>query len=262
MSQAESRVVFMLTGDKELVRLARLPSWEYDGHSENAKQILGAKPTDPDWKQKRHVGKMTSHGAQRDMRGLRLSDSILKELGVFISADKCDEFLGVYHRRYPAIRGSYFRDIRRLCMRDKCLVNSWGRRWDIRYDRIDDELYRQAYSFLPQSEVADLLNQWGLVPTYHYLKSLYNRPPNVQVHDSLLLSVHGEDAYDIAEFIKSSLEKPRLYAGNTLVIPVEFKIGVNWGASEKLGEGFEFKRLPSREEFTEKAMLLEGKTRG
>ena len=92
LSQAESRVVFMLTGDPELVRLARLPSWEYDGHSENAKDILGAKPTDPDWKQKRHVGKIVSHGAQRAMQGLRLSDSILKELGVFISPEKCDGY--------------------------------------------------------------------------------------------------------------------------------------------------------------------------
>ena len=259
----------MLTGDPELVKLARLPSWEWDGHSANAALLFHGddvakfkafQKSDPKQaKLQRDIGKKTSHGAQRDMRGLRMSDTILKDSGLFVSPEACDKYLGIYHRRYPAIRGSYFRDIRRLCMRDKCLVNSWGRCWDIRWDRIDDELYRQAYSFLPQSEVADLLNQWGLIPTYYYMTSLYNRPPNVQVHDSLLLSVHAADAYDVALFVKDSLERPRLYAGNKLVIPVEFKIGVNWGADEKLHDGFEFKRFPTRDEFTEKAMMLEGR---
>jgi hypothetical protein len=41
------------------------------------------------------------------------------------------------------------------------------------------------------------------------------------------------------------------------VIPVEFKLGLNWGASEAAGEGYEFKRLPSREEFTGRALELE-----
>ena len=259
----------MLTGDKELVRLARLPSWEYDGHSANAALLFhgddlaafkALQKSDPKLaKLQRHVGKITSHGAQRGMRGARQSDNILKELGIYVSPEKCDSNLSIYHRRYPAIQASYFRDIRRQVMRDRLLVNSWGRVWDLKWDRIDDELYRAAYSFLPQSEVADLLNQWGLVPTYYYLKSLTGRPPNIQVHDSMLTSVAPQDAYDVAVFIAKSLERPRLYAGNQLVIPVEFKLGLNWGADEKAGEGFEFKRLPSRAEFEEKAMWLDGR---
>lgn len=257
LSQAESRVVFMLTEDPELQRLATLPSWEYDAHSENAKAILGAKESDPDWKRKRHIGKITSHGAQRDMRGAKLSGSILKELDILISPEKCDDYINAYHRSKPAIKGTYFRGIRRLVMRDKMLVNSWGRQIDFRYDRLDEDLFRQAYSFLPQSEVADLLNQRGLLPTWLYVKSMFGYPPNVQVHDSLLVSVMPTDAYDLARFIQSSLGHPLMLAGQKLIIPVEFKLGLNWGASEKLKEGFEFKRLPTREEFTTIAWELE-----
>lgn len=257
LSQAESRVVFMLTQDPEMRRLAKLPSWEYDAHSDNAKSILGAKETDPDWKKSRHVGKITSHGAQRDMRGAKLSGSILKEIDLLISPEKCDSYIQAYHNRFPAIKGVYFRETRKLVMRDKMLVNSWGRQIDFLYDRLDDELFRQAYSFIPQSEVADLLNQRGLLPTWMYVKSRFGYPLNVQVHDSLLMSLRPEDCYDTARFLQQQLERPLLLAGDKLIIPVEFKLGINWGASEKLREGHEFKRLPSREHFTEVAMDLE-----
>lgn len=251
----------MLSGDPELAKLAMLRSSEWDGHTANAAMIFGVSEADlraaPDYKMKRHVGKVTSHGAQRDMRGDRLSGSILKELNVLISPDKCNQFIERYHARYPAIRGGYFREIKKRMMRDRCLVNSWGRVMDFKYDRLEDSLYREAYSFLPQSECADLMNQWGLWPVYTYMKSMLGYPPNVQVHDSLLCSVKAEDAYDLAAFIKGSLERPRLIAGRQLLVPVEFKIGINWSASEKLKEGMEFKELPSREEFTDVAMMLE-----
>lgn len=262
LSQAESRVVFMLTEDPELRRLAKLPSYEYDAHSENAKNILGAKESDPDWKKKRHIGKITSHGAQRDMRGAKLSGNILKELDILISPETCDKYIEAYHASKPAIRQGYFRGIRKLVMRDKMLVNSWGRQIDFRYDRLDDELFRQAYSFLPQSEVADLLNMRGLYPGWVFVKSMYGYPPNVQVHDSLLISLRPQDCYDVASFLQNQLERPLLLAGDRLIIPVEFKLGVNWGASEKLKEGVEFKKLPSRAEFTEIAMELERRRRG
>jgi hypothetical protein len=41
LSQIESRIVFLFTGDPELVRLAKLHSTEYDGHTENAKLLFG-----------------------------------------------------------------------------------------------------------------------------------------------------------------------------------------------------------------------------
>ena len=124
------------------------------------------------------------------------------------------------------------------------LVNSWGRHIDFRYDRLDDKLFREAYSWLPQSENADLLNQRGLYPLYLYMKSLLGYPPNVQVHDSLLVSVSHTDAYDIAEFIRSNLEQRYTIAGEPFTPFVEFKIGVSWAGVR------EFKRLPSKEEFT------------
>jgi DNA polymerase I-like protein with 3'-5' exonuclease and polymerase domains len=259
LTQIESRIVFLFTGDPELVRLAQLHSTEYDGHTENAKLLFGNDIVKhPDFRKvHRHVGKSTSHGAQRDMRGTRLSDNILKETNMVFTPERCEGFLTKYHNRYPAIRGTYFKDIRKQVLRDKQLVNSWGRRLDFRFDKVDDDLFRRAYSFLPQSEAADILNERGLMPLYHYLHYLYDRPPNVQVHDSLLCSVRPDDAYDVAEFMRANLEKPVLIAGVRFKPQVEFKLGINWGADEKLGEGWEFKRLPPRADFTAHAWCLE-----
>lgn len=253
LSQVESRIVYMLTGDPQLRKLACLRSDEYDQHTSNAALVLNttedALRKDPDYKKKRHLGKIVSHGAQRDMHGPTLSNNILKELGILVSPERCDEYIARYHQRYPAIK-DYFREIRRLVMRDRMLVSSWGQRVDFRYDRLDDELFRQAYGFLPPAEGAGLLNQWGLIPTYQWMKTHVNRPPNVQVHDSLLCSIEPEHAYDLASFIQKSLERPRMYGGELMTVFVEFKLGRTWQGDR------EFKRLPSRKEFTAVAYEL------
>lgn len=73
LSQAESRVVYMLTGEPELIRLARLPPWEYDDHQAIAdliedilvtEGIVGDDDGDPKAvaKKKRYFGKQTNHG--------------------------------------------------------------------------------------------------------------------------------------------------------------------------------------------------------
>lgn len=258
LSQIESRIVYILTGDPELVKLAQSKPWEFDQHTFNAAIIykidervlkldLKLDKKDPRRiraSEQRYVAKRTVHGAQRDMRGKRLHEQLLLD-DRHVPIPECDAMLEVYHSRFPAIRNVYFRDVRRMVMRDKMLVNSWGRRLDLRYDRLDDELFRQAYSFLPQAENADWLNQHGLIPLHMYLKSLYNRPPNVQVHDSLLASVLPRDAYDVAKFIKANLEQRMLLGGSILVPYAEFKLGSSWEAE------YEFKQLPGEAEFTE-----------
>lgn len=73
LSQAESRVVYMLTGEPDLVKLACLPPWEYDDHQAVAdliddilvqEGIVGDSADDPKViaKKKRYFGKQTNHG--------------------------------------------------------------------------------------------------------------------------------------------------------------------------------------------------------
>jgi hypothetical protein len=73
-----------------------------------------------------------------------------------------------------------------------------------------------------------------------------------QKHDSLLVETPPEHAWAIACFLKASLERPRVYAGQPLVIPCEFKLG------RTAAGDVEFKRFPSRAQFDEAAHSLAG----
>jgi hypothetical protein len=107
--------------------------------------------------------------------------------------------------------------------------------------------------------VADVLNQWALIPLRREIKhGVWNAIIGHQGHDSLTVSVLPEDAWDIADFLRRSLERPREYFDgerkHQLVIPATFKLGSNWGEMK------EFKALPSRRDFEELAhSLLEEK---
>lgn len=246
-----------LTGDPKLVEWAQSKPWEFDMHVLNVSIVFemsmadldALKKTDPvEFKKRRYLGKKFVHGAQRDMGGARLSGELLKD-GFVIPVESCEKAITAYHTTCPAIR-EWFTYIRQMVTAERMLVNSWGRRIDFTYDRLDDNLFRQAYSFLPQSEIADLMNQRGVIPVTRYCLATLGHAPNVQVHDSLLISCWPHQAYDLAECIRTNLEQPLLINGTRLSIPVEFKLGRTWAGD------VEFKRLPSRAEFTEAAFTL------
>lgn len=267
-SQVEGRVVFMLTGEPEMVALANEKPWDFDMHVHNTaivfnttvEKILELKKTDKDeYTKKRYLGKKSVHGAQRDMHGKKLAGELLKD-GFVMQPIECEKLIETYHQRYPSIRGKYFMGVRRKLMRERKLVNTWGREMSFVHDRLNDDTFREAYSFLPQSECADWMNQWGVLPLWLYCKNVLGHPPNLQCHDSLLISLQPEHAYDVARFLQTSLERPIMYpCGKELVVPVEFKLGIAWGGDEKKGEIVEFKKLPSRDDVLDVAMTLSRK---
>lgn len=256
LSAAESRVVRMLSRDPKMRELARVRPDEIDVHRWNASQVFGV-PESAVTKDQRFFAKIVEHGAQRDMAGQTMSDGLLK-MGIVRTADECQRDIKAYHARNPAIREHYFADVRKQVFRNRALANTWGR--VITFDdlRLDDALYRQAYSFLPQSEVADILNQWGFVPLWRWMEQNRGKDThlriNAQIHDALLMSVQPEDVYEVAAFLQQQLERPRLYLGEPMTIWCEFGIGSTWRKSH------EWKRLPSRDEMTAAAMECERET--
>jgi uracil-DNA glycosylase family 4 len=251
LSQVESRIVYMLTRDPALIEIARAPSWEHDDHRAVAVTLFGV-PAAAITKEQRYLAKRVNHAAQRDMGAKRLSQILLNE-GYARSVKQCEELLRRYFDARPAVR-DWQKKIRFHVMQHRSLTNSWGRHIAWPYDRLAPELYKKAYSFLPQSEAADLMLRWGLIPTWKYLRGRRGNL-NATVHDSLLVSCPPEGLYDLMVFVRQSLERPRSYAGQELTVPVEFSIGTRWGGAEK----HEFKRFPSRDlvEATARKLLKE-----
>lgn len=252
LSQAESRVVGALTRDDRLIELARTMPWEFDVHRYNAGLIFHISEDDVTYDQ-RYLAKRAVHASNYGMAGKRLADLLLNE-DVVITAEECQRMIDTYMARFPAIR-DWQRRVRQQVMRYRTLTNSWGARWSVPYERLDDNLYRRAYAWVPQGEVGRLTNRWGLVPLYKAFKTNSigeHAHINLQVHDSLLISTPPEYAYAIAALLNRHLFRPRSYQGVEVAIPCEFKLGMDW--SFKGGQ--EFKKLPSKEEFTDAAYAI------
>ena len=137
-----------------------------------------------------------------------------------------------YHRVYPGIR-RWHSVIRDRINRDRTLTNCFGRKRTF-LDRWGDDLFREAYSFIPQSTVADLLNQRGVVYTYENA-GIHGQLRYVdllnQIHDSLIFQYPMSDgtanlAYILGR-IRESLEAPIKWGTKTFSIPVEIMVGFN-----------------------------------
>lgn len=259
-SAAEARICFAYTGDLELIALARKRADVYDQHRHTA-VIVGFAPSYDETPEnfaaitgaQRQVSKSIGHGAQRNLQAETLAQTLLRDdhrnrNGALFSVEECQTILDRYHRRFPAIR-QVLKRVARDARRAKRLVNSWGRVWPIPYEPVSDELDRRAASWLWQSENADNLNQLGFKALWYWLRD--HRMQSrilLQEHDGLVISAHPDEAYDVAVFLRDSLEQEREYGGVALAIPVEFCVGRSWG-----DKGTEWKTLPEREEF-EKAV--------
>jgi uracil-DNA glycosylase family 4 len=241
LSQVESRIVYVLSGDPVLIVEANKKPWRADQHTENAALLFDCKPEDVT-KTQRHLGKITSHGAQRAMRSARLQETLMKA-GYHYTEAKCADLLKHYYDTHPGIL-AYFQKIRWRVIKDRALTSSWGRRISWPFERLDDALFRKAYSFLPQAEAADFLNQRGLLPAYAWLQRTHMQSRlALTVHDSLLFSVAPAEAWAVACFVTEHLAIPLVLDGIPLSIPVEMSIGTNWQKSHA------WQRFPSQDEF-------------
>jgi len=244
LSQVEDRIVKMWTRSPRLVELANRHPVDYDCHRHNAAIIFGKSEGDVTGDE-RYLAKRGVHAAERGMAGKKLSEELLKDFDLVIAPATCQSYIDKFLSEFHEIPEVYFKEIRETMMQEKKLVSNWGREWHCTYDRFDDDLWRRGYSFNPQADAADWLNQWGFKPLHRLLQGMQSRV-NLQVHDELIVSCPPEEAYTVAWFLVKSLEQPRYYFGNQLVVPACVTVAKTWGDGEH-----EFKRLPKKAKFDE-----------
>lgn len=141
-----------------------------------------------------------------------------------------------FHRVYPGIR-QYHSWVRAMLQQNRTLVNCFGRK-RVFLDRWGDDLFKEAYSWIPQSSIADKMNRQGINYIYynpqlfHYLELLN------QIHDSLVfqipVSIGWEEHARMLLLIKKALETPMVWHGKEFVIPLEFKFGYNMKDTKKV----------------------------
>jgi DNA polymerase-1 len=134
-----------------------------------------------------------------------------------------------YFDAFPSIL-TWQQRVREEVKKTRVLVNPFGRR-RVFFERMGDELFREAYAFIPQSTLVDDVNR-------SMNQIFYQLEPKLQLlhqgHDSLLWQIEEKWVEWVIPRIKEGCEIPFLCGGEMLKIPVEIKVGKNWGEMKEV----------------------------
>jgi DNA polymerase-1 len=221
LSQAEARIVAYLAQETNQMQIFESGG---DIHMFNARIIFGENAT----KAQRDIAKRGVHATNYGMRGLKLSE-VLSLFGYEFSPVQCDQFIERYFAACPKIP-TWQAETKAFIAKHRLLVNPYGR-FRLFFGRLDEEAFRDGFSWVPQSTVPDYLNKHGLIPLHHWLNEHQYGRVVLQVHDDFLLCVYDQYVDDVCRKITSlfDAEIPKL----GLKIPIEISVGKNWRDMEK-----------------------------
>lgn len=173
----------------------------------------------------RQAGKKSNHGLNYGMGYKRFAlENELEER-------EAKRMVEGYHQAYPGIRSRYYSGIQDQLGRDRTITNCFGRKRRF-LGRWGPELFNQAYDFIPQSTVADLINI-GMVDIYESNDpALKDVQLLAQVHDSILVQIPQKDTDLLSNALFTMgevyLNPEMTYRGRTFKIKTDYKIGYNW----------------------------------
>lgn len=132
---------------------------------------------------------------------------------------------------YPGIQ-QWWEQIRKQLNENRTLVNCFGRPRKF-LDGWGADLFEQAYAYIPQSTVVDMVNR-GMIQIYNDISPEF-APVELlaQVHDSLVIQYPTDDWKAAGRMVnKTALEymNPLLkYRTREFRIETTMKMGLNWG---------------------------------
>ena len=180
----------------------------------------------------RQCGKKSNHGLNYDEGPNTFA--LINEM----EQNEAKAIVELYHHIYPGIR-LWYESTKRQLQKDRSLVNCFGRK--VRFmDAWGPDLWKAAYSMIPQSTVVDSLNQ-GMVKIYNdeWITQELNVDLLAQVHDSILMQVPITVAQDPILFAELQVKvydyvSPQLaYNNRKFKIATDSKLGLNWGGFNK-----------------------------
>lgn len=255
-SQAEARVVWLLANDEEALRLvdeidyhAWTASWFFGGtESDYSKKVLGYEhPIRFAGKTLRHAGHL---GAGKRRAAISVNTDARKyKIPIAITEAIAERALIIFHSKQPKIQQVFQKSVVEILQRTRTLIapipygidSPYGGRRTF-YERWGDELFRQAFSYLPQRAISDNTKAAGL--------RIRERIPQIKIvmeaHDSLLFSIPKSKLNMYIPVIKEEFERPIRFgqcsiSRRDLIIPCEIEMGNNYKDLKK------FKDIPLNE---------------
>lgn len=253
-AQAEARVVFLLADDEDALYQidhhdyhALTASWFFGGtENDYSKKVLGFEsPIRFVGKTLRHAGHL---GASKSRAAKTVNTDARKfKIPIKINEKFADTALKIFHAKQPKIRSGFHKGVEEALSRDNRYltaavpygINSkiGGRRQFL--ERWGDELFRQAFSYIPQRSISDNTKAAGL--------RIKKREPKLarillECHDSLLFMIPEKEVSYFAPIVKEEMERAIRFdtcslSRRDLIIPCDIEIGYNYEAMKKL-KGF------------------------
>jgi len=174
------------------------------------------------------------------MGPLTFSDNLAKE-EIFMNQTECKQLLQNYQDRFPGLR-RWHREIEDEVSQSRILYNLFGRPRRFLGD-MNPVLFRNAYSYKPQSTVAELLNK-GMIKMSNdprLGKAGYDIRFNTTVHDSVVFSFHKNQVDNLLKIlliIDDHMKHTFTYKGKSFTIGLDAKIGKQWAGKTAEIESF------------------------
>jgi uracil-DNA glycosylase family 4 len=249
-SQAEARVVAKLANDEATLRMydecdahALTASWFFGGsESDYSKKVLGYECNE------RFAGKTLRHsgnlGASKRRASIELNTQARKYkmldkktgLTFTISEKEADIALIIFHKKTPNIKNVFQKEVVDCLSKRRQLTAPVPYGIDAPkggtrtfFERWGDELFREAFAYLPQRTVSENTKAAAL--------RIRKRAPWIRIliesHDSLLCSVSIPRVNDAAIILRQEMERPIDFSKcslprGTLVIPADIETGYNY----------------------------------
>ena len=179
----------------------------------------------------RQASKKSNHGG--NYREAYKTFSLVNE----IQETEGKRWLELYHKAYPGLRERWYPWIDKTISDTRILTNCFGRSVYFQ-GALNDETFRQATAFVPQSTVFDVTGH--AMPRIFEDDSPDFAPAELlaQVHDSLLMQYTSRDFRAMARYaVKVGLGymSPTLrYNDMEFTLGVGLKVGRSWGSMEEI----------------------------
>lgn len=242
-SQAEARVVFKLATDEQALRdidehdyHALTASWFFGGtESDYSKKVQGKElPIRFAGKTLRHAGHL---GAGKRRAATELNTQARKyKIPITIDEGQAERALRIFHAKQPKIQQVFHKEVIEQLKEKRQLTAPlpWGidaERGGVRifYERWGDDLFREAFSYLPQRAVTDNTKAAGI----RIKRQCREARIILESHDALLFAIRREYLEDFVPLAKKEMERAINFTACSLSrgflkIPCEVEIGENY----------------------------------
>jgi DNA polymerase-1 len=173
----------------------------------------------------RFMGKKTRHAGNYGMQAPKMSVELAKE-GFSLGVKYCETLLERFHAFEPEIKNSFQNWVIGTLRATRILRTPVGREryfFGLRPDADNSKLFKEAFSYVPQSTVGD---NTGLSILYCERE----RPGWVimDTHDAVTLEVEDSEGeiYEAVELLQESFNRTFTFPNGTIIkIPVEYTLG-------------------------------------